>query len=60
MEHGDGAGGENRTPDPLISNQLLYQLSYAGIVASLPCKTAQGCKILRLGDRRFRDGGGCH
>ena len=24
-----GAGGGNRTPDPLITNQMLYQLSYA-------------------------------
>jgi hypothetical protein len=24
------AGGEARTPDLLITNQLLYQLSYAG------------------------------
>ena len=24
-----GAGGGSRTPDPLITNQLLYQLSYA-------------------------------
>ena len=23
------AGGGNRTPDPLITNQMLYQLSYA-------------------------------
>ncbi len=26
----NGAGGGNRTPDLLITNQLLYQLSYAG------------------------------
>lgn|GEM_PF-5774609 len=38
MEHGDGAGGENRTPDPLITNQLLYQLSYAGIWLVYPAK----------------------
>ncbi len=25
-----GAPGETRTPDPLITNQLLYQLSYKG------------------------------
>ena len=25
-----GASGETRTPDLLITNQLLYQLSYAG------------------------------
>ena len=27
---GYGAGGGNRTPDHLITNQMLYQLSYAG------------------------------
>ena len=26
----NGAGGRIRTPDLLITNQLLYQLSYAG------------------------------
>jgi hypothetical protein len=25
-----GAGGGIRTPDPLITNQMLYQLSYTG------------------------------
>ena len=29
----DGAGGQTRTDDLLITNQLLYQLSYAGIIA---------------------------
>ena len=27
----DGAGGRTRTPDLLITNQLLYQLSYTSI-----------------------------
>ena len=27
----DGAGGRIRTPDLLITNQLLYQLSYTSI-----------------------------
>jgi hypothetical protein len=26
-----GAGGETRTPDPRITNALLYQLSYTSI-----------------------------
>ncbi len=26
-----GAGEGIRTPDPLITNQMLYQLSYAGL-----------------------------
>lgn len=26
----NGAGRETRTPDPLITNQVLYQLSYTG------------------------------
>ena len=28
-----GAPGETRTPDPLITNQVLYQLSYKGMPA---------------------------
>ena len=27
-----GAGGRNRTPDLLITNQLLYQLSYTSVL----------------------------
>ena len=27
----NGAGEGTRTPDPLITNQMLYQLSYAGL-----------------------------
>jgi hypothetical protein len=30
-----GAGRGTRTPDLLITNQLLYQLSYAGMARSL-------------------------
>ena len=30
MEEMDGAGNRSRTRDLLITNQLLYQLSYAG------------------------------
>ncbi len=29
---GNGAGERNRTPDLLITNQLLYRLSYTGMV----------------------------
>ena len=29
-----GAGEMNRTPDLLITNELLYRLSYTGLVAS--------------------------
>ena len=32
-----GAGERNRTPDPLITNQLLYRLSYASISKNDPC-----------------------
>jgi hypothetical protein len=28
------AGGGNRTPDLLITNQLLYRLSYAGVLSN--------------------------
>jgi hypothetical protein len=31
-----GAGRGIRTPDPLITNQMLYQLSYAGETFILP------------------------
>jgi hypothetical protein len=30
ISRNSGAGGGSRTPDLLITNQLLYQLSYAG------------------------------
>ena len=30
-----GAGGRNRTRDPLIASQVLYQLSYTGERAQL-------------------------
>lgn len=29
----DGAPGRNRTADPIITNDVLYQLSYRGIAA---------------------------
>lgn len=29
----DGAAEGTRTPDPLITNEVLYQLSYCGAVA---------------------------
>ena len=29
----DGAGEMNRTPDLLITNELLYRLSYTGLVS---------------------------
>ena len=31
MKLNDGAGGRTRTPDLLITNQLLYQLSYTSV-----------------------------
>ena len=34
-----GAGGRARTADLLITNQLLYQLSYASMVPSYPLGT---------------------
>ena len=32
----DGASGVTRTPDLLITNQLLYRLSYTSICSCLP------------------------
>ena len=40
---GNGAGRGTRTPDPLITNQVHYQLCYAGIEARIvPGRTVQG------------------
>ena len=36
-----GAGEGIRTPDPLITNQMLYQLSYASSVGQLRPRRAQ-------------------
>jgi hypothetical protein len=36
-----GAGEESRTPDLRITNALLYQLSYAGVVACSVLREAQ-------------------
>jgi hypothetical protein len=38
-----GAGEGNRTPDPLITNQVLYQLSYASLIPSR--RTGQTLKV---------------
>ena len=35
----DGAGGRIRTPDLLITNQLLYRLSYTSIYANKTAKS---------------------
>ena len=35
FKYGYGAGRGNRTPDPRITNALLYQLSYAGTFFTL-------------------------
>lgn len=32
LDEADGAGERNRTPDLLITKQLLYRLSYTGTV----------------------------
>ena len=34
VDDGAGAGGRNRTRDPLITNQVLYRLSYTGTHAA--------------------------
>ena len=38
----DGAGRRIRTDDLLITNQLLYQLSYAGLTKKLKLLTRRG------------------
>ena len=37
-----GAGNRVRTRDPLITNQVLYQLSYAGGKLRLPLESCSG------------------
>ena len=38
-----GAGGRNRTPDLLITNQLLYQLSYTSINSIVTARHSGSC-----------------
>ena len=46
-----GAGGRTRTPDLLITNQLLYQLSYTSIINA--CLLYHKIKNLSTPDFRF-------
>ena len=49
----DGAGERTRTPDPLITNQMLCQLSYAGQTRSGPIVSPAGpslAEVSRLSD----------
>jgi hypothetical protein len=44
-----GAGERIRTPDPLITNQLLYQLSYAGVWLESAGRFASAeCRVYRV------------
>ena len=43
-----GAGEETRTPDPRITNALLYQLSYTGVAASAPAEGECPCNRIPL------------
>ena len=46
-----GAGGRIRTPDLLITNQLLYQLSYTSILTGITIPSAcQKVKVLISAD----------
>ena len=38
---GSGAAEGTRTPDPIITNDVLYQLSYSGLVAVRLARTAR-------------------
>jgi hypothetical protein len=44
----NGAGEESRTPDLLITNQLLYQLSYTSAVFHLRNGVKRGTRTLDL------------
>ncbi len=37
-----GAGNRNRTYDPIITNDVLYQLSYSGVPNSIPASQNWG------------------
>lgn len=52
MEHVSGAGGGTRTPDPRITNALLYQLSYSGTRGAQYTDSAPGREVQAL--RRTR------
>ena len=39
---GGGAAEGTRTPDPIITNDVLYQLSYSGARAPLSTRTPEG------------------
>ena len=41
-----GAGGRTRTPDLLITNQLLYQLSYTSVFGVCFCFVAVSLRLL--------------
>ena len=41
----DGAGGRNRTPDLLITSQLLYQLSYTSTQHTLFSAAPQRARL---------------
>ena len=46
-----GAGSRNRTRDLLITNQLLYHLSYAGtykIIADRHASLEHACAVIRI------------
>ena len=51
-----GAGGRTRTPDLLITNQLLYQLSYTGILFNRLRKKDYNRKHLSCQQEIFKNG----
>jgi len=50
-EQGNGAAREIRTPDPLITNEVLYQLSYCGVGSEsrLTCRMQPSGLLADLG-----------
>jgi hypothetical protein len=52
VKYENGAGNRNRTRDPLITNQVLYQLSYTGTGIAAPPLASKHAKgpALCLGD----------
>ena len=52
-----GAGGRTRTPDLLITNQLLYQLSYTSIFSGCLIIISQVSKLVNLFLKFFKENG---
>ncbi len=51
--YSSGAGGRIRTPDLLITNQLLYRLSYTSVKLVYNNKKNKICQIKKIVNKHF-------